>query len=87
MKPQEAIVILISLLERMVNLNKILVGGFDDEVEALKIAIESTDKQVDDKPFDHGERCPRCKEIFQDNYGTEDEHCRLCGKKLDWSVE
>ncbi len=69
-------------------------GGYDfgdalreEAIKHHELVAEACEKQIAQKPFDHGERCPRCKEIFQDNYGTEDEHCRLCGKKLDWSVE
>lgn len=60
--------------------------------EALEVAIQALEKQVDKKPIHaHGNYyCPTCKDtwlLWDDAIPNEhDNFCRYCGQRIDWSV-
>jgi hypothetical protein len=60
--------------------------------QALDMAIKALEKQIPKKPTDVITSdneficciCPSCEQVA---VGLDDKHCRLCGQKLDWTVE
>ena len=63
---------------------KSVVNG-DEEVMAMKMAIEALEKQIPKKPdLDGGVYCPCCLHEFKENY-DETRYCPNCGQALDWS--
>lgn len=63
---------------------KSVVNG-DEEVMAMKMAIEALEKQIPKNPdLDGGVYCPCCLYEFKANYDTT-SYCPNCGRSIDWS--
>ena len=93
MTESEAIKILQRDLEIQLE-NKALPDG----IEAIQIAIQALEKQIQKKPimkqyFENLEEeclcCPTCGEILTDRIPSDNKtfyfHCMNCGQKFDWS--
>lgn len=63
---------------------KAVVNG-NEEVMAMKIAVEALEKQIPKNPdLDGGVYCPCCLHEFKANYDTT-SYCPNCGQAIDWS--
>lgn len=77
--------------------------GTDRIVCAVNMAIEALEKQIPQKPKSYHTTifgddrlaydCPNCKHCFTvmrpncDDVPIRNQHCDICGQKIDWSEE
>lgn len=93
MKPEEAIAVFDKMLRRY--------AWADDNksVQAIKVAKECIEKQIEKKPDFEGDGydengyliydtwiCPCCEEHYEVDY-DDYKHCPNCGQAIDWSEE
>lgn len=59
---------------------------WNNDVNALKMAIEALEKQIPKKPSFGADGTPQCSECLWDEFYNKDamRYCPSCGQAIDW---